>query len=233
MRVACLYDIHGHLPALEAVLADPALATADRIVVGGDAVAGPMPVEVLDLLEGLADRASFLLGNADRDPGEWAAAKLGEQRMAGVTSWPATVSLDVGGLGQVLFCHGSPRSDEEIVTALSPPERMRPMLAGVHEPVVVLGHTHVQFDRMVEGTRVVNAGSVGMPYEASPGNAFWCLLGPDVELRRTGFDAAAAADRIARTGMPDAAAWADEYVRQQHTGREASEYFEELAARAR
>ncbi len=230
MRVACLYDIHGHLPALEAVLADPALAGAERIVIGGDAVAGPMPVEVLDLLEGLGERARFILGNADRDPGEWAVAQLGQGRMASVTSWPATVSLPVEGLGPVLFCHGSPRSDEEIVTSLSPPERMRPMLAGVREPVVVLGHTHVQFDRVVEGTRVVNAGSVGMPYEAAPGNAFWCLLGADVELRRTAFDASAAADRIARTGMPDAAAWADEYVREQHPGGEASEYFEQLAS---
>lgn len=233
MRVACLCDIHGNLPALEAVLADPWLAAAERIVIGGDALDGPMPVQVLELVGELGERALYVRGNGEREPAEWTAAQLGEERLAATAAWPLTASLEVDGLGAVCFCHGSPRSDEEIVTALSPPERIRPMLEGVAERVVVGGHTHVQFDRLVDGVRIVNAGSVGMPYESAPGNAFWCLLGPDVELRRTAFDASAAADRIARSGMPDAAAWADEYVRRQHPGGEASEYFESVAAGGR
>jgi putative phosphoesterase len=229
VRVACLYDIHGNLPALEAVLADPALASADHVLVGGDVVLGPMPVEVLDRLAELGDRATFILGNADHEPG-WAADRLGPDRAAQVAAWPETAVLEVEGLGEVLFCHGSPRSDEEILTADSPPERVRQILAGVAQRVVVCGHTHVQFDRVVEGTRLVNAGSIGMPYESAPGNAFWCLMGPEVELRRSAYDAGAAAERIVASGMPDAREWADEYVLAQHSAREATEFFERMAA---
>ena len=228
MRVACLCDIHGNLPALEEVLADPRLAAAERIVIGGDALDGPMPVGVLERLQRLGDRAVYVRGNAERDPGRWTAEQLGAARVAATAAWPLTVTLEVDGLGPVCFCHGSPRSDEEIVTSLSPPERIRPMLEGVDARVVVGGHTHVQFDRDMGFARIVNAGSVGMAYEAAPGNAFWCLLGPDVELVRTPYDPAAAAVHIAASGMPDGRAWADEYVLAQHPPGEASEYFESL-----
>jgi putative phosphoesterase len=230
VAVACLYDIHGNLPALEAVLADPALGAAERVLVGGDVVAGPMPVEVLERIDALGSRAVCIRGNADREPGDHAAGRLGPRRTREVAEWPETAVLDVEGLGEVLFCHGSPRSDEEILTAASPPERIHPALEGVSQRVVVCGHTHVQFDRVVDGTRIVNAGSVGMPYQSAPGFAFWCLLGPEVELRRSGFDPSAAAELIAACGMPGASAWADEYVLAQHSAREATEFFEEMAA---
>ena len=206
MPVACVYDVHGNLPALEAVLADPAFLSADAVVVGGDVLPGPFPLEVVEALEALGERVRQL-------------AVL-----------PTTLTESVAGLGEVLFCHGSPRSDEEIITAISPPERVRPMLEGVTQPVIVCGHTHVQFDRLVDDTRIVNAGSVGMPYEADPGNAFWCLLGPGVELRHTPYDAEAAAARIAAGGMPDAEAWVREYVLDQHPAAEATEFFEQTAA---
>ena len=104
--------------------------------------------------------------------------------------------------GGTLFCHGSPRSDEEIITAVSPDERLAPILEGVAEDTVVCGHTHHQFDRRVHGRRVLNAGSVGRPYEDEPA-AYWLWLGPDPELRRTDYDLAAAIERIRASGLPE------------------------------
>src|SRR5262249_47035368 len=95
----------------------------------------------------------------------------------------------VDGLGDVLFCHATPRNDVDFFSDVTPEERLLPSFAGVREATVVCGHSHLQFDRRVGATRVVNAGSVGMAYEDEPG-ADWALLGPDVELRRTTFVAA-------------------------------------------
>lgn len=209
MRVAALYDIHGNLPALEAVLSDLETVTPDLVVVGGDAVLGPFPRETLETLLALDERARFVRGNTDRILGDFVADALTPEQRAFLAGLPLTMSLEVDGLGSVLFCHASPRSDEEIVTRLSPETRLAPMLEGVAEEVVVGGHTHVQFDRRAAGKRMVNAGSVGMPYEDGPG-AYWALLGPDVELRRTAYDLEAAAERIAVSGYPDAEAWARE-----------------------
>ena len=235
MRVAALYDIHGHLPALEAVLAEVEGSAANTILVGGDFATGPMGAETVDLLRSLGERTRFIRGNAERElwePGpvreggpppeslEWARRQLGEERIAFLRGLPENLTIDVDGLGRVLFCHATPRSDEEIVTELTPDERLREVLAGVEERVVVCGHTHIQVDRHVGPIRLVNAGSVGMPYEDEPG-AFWALLGPDAELRRTEFDAGEARARIAATGYPEEIPTASR--------REASEYFEQLA----
>ena len=133
--------------------------------------------------------------------GAWEMEPLGEGRLAFLAGLPETVTIESSGLGSVLFCHGSPRSDEEIITAVTPDERLGRILAGVGEPVVVCGHTHHQFDRAAHGIRVVNAGSVGMPYEGRPG-AFWAMLGPDVELRSTAYDLDAAAAAIPRPASP-------------------------------
>jgi predicted phosphodiesterase len=131
----------------------------------------------------------------------------------------------------VLFCHGSPRSDEEIVTALSPPERIIPMLEGIAQRTLVLGHTHVQFDRQVEGRRLVNAGSVGLPYEGDgDAAAFWALLGPDVELRRTSYDTAALAARVRASDVPGPEDYADVLASPPGAG-EATAYFERMATR--
>ncbi|HEX6699588.1 MAG TPA: metallophosphoesterase family protein [Gaiellaceae bacterium] len=239
MRVAALYDIHGHLPALEAVLAEVDKSGADTILVGGDFATGPMGAEATDLLRSLGERARFIRGNAERElwaPGpvreggpppeslEWARRQLGDERIRFLRSLPETVTFDVDGLGRVLFCHATPRDDEEIVTVLTPDERVREVLAGVEERVVVCGHTHVQDDRQVGAIRLANAGSVGMPYEDEPG-AYWAILGPDVELRRTEFDAEEAKARIAATGFSDEIPTASR--------REASEYFEQLAQERR
>jgi putative phosphoesterase len=216
MRVAALYDVHGNLPALTAVLEDVDALRVDAIVVGGDVASGPMPVETLDALR--ARSARFVRGNADRvldlrgaNEGEtwvrarrWVAARLGDERLAFLAALPLDLTLDVAGLGLVRFCHGAPGSDELTITRLTPAERLRGLLAGVDERVVVCGHTHVQFDRTLDGIRVVNAGSVGAPYEAEPG-AYWALLDRDVEFRRTAYDVEAAAAAIAASGYPRAA----------------------------
>lgn len=207
MRVAALYDVHGNLPALQAVLAELDALGVAEIVCGGDLVAGPFPSECLALLR---DRgARFLKGNADRfvlerggdDGDHFAYGRLNEEERAEVAQWPATVRLDVEGLGRVLFCHATPRSDEEILSAGTPEEVAAEAVAGAEADVVVGGHTHQQYDRVVGGVRLVNAGSVGLPYEGRPG-AFWTLLGPDVEPRSTEYDVDRAADELEQTGFP-------------------------------
>jgi putative phosphoesterase len=216
MRIAALADVHGNLPALTAVLADVDAADVDTIVVAGDIASGPMPAETLDALQ--ARGARFVRGNADRvldvrgaDDEEtwvrarrWVAARLGEKRLAFLAALPLDLRLELPALGPVRFCHGAPASDEVAITKLTSDERLRRLLEGIDERLVVCGHTHVQFDRTVDAIRVVNPGSVGAPYEAEPG-AYWALLDTDVELRRTEFDVGAAAAAILATGYPRAA----------------------------
>ena len=214
MRVAALYDVHGNLPALEAVLAEVEREGVDLVLVGGDAVWGPFPAETLELLRGLGERVLFVRGNADREVVErdttyaetiWCAERLSREALAFLVELPLSLTLDVDGLGPVLFCHGSPRSDDEPITAASPEERLAGMLAGVEEGVVVFGHTHAQFERDALGKRLVNPGSVGLPLGGR--GADWALLGPGIELRRTAYDVEAAAERIRASGLPRA----DEY----------------------
>lgn len=239
MRVAALYDVHGNLPALEAVLTDVERAQVDVVVVGGDVVWGAMPGEVLQRLRGLGDDVRFVLGNTDRDVARaaadgddragWCAARLSDEERAFIGGWPRTVVVEVEGLGGVLFCHGSPRSEDEILTEASPEERVAPVMVGVEQVVVVCGHTHHQFDRRVAGRRLVNAGSVGLPYEGRPG-AFWALLGPDVELHRTEYDVAAAAELLRGTGFPEIDDLLGSSLLEPVPREEAIAYFEERAA---
>lgn len=211
MRVAALYDVHGNLPALEAVLADVDAEGVDVVVSGGDLVAGPFPAEVLALLESRPD-VRFLRGNADRlvlegvdeHEQDWASARerLGEPALETIGSWPLTVELEIDGLGRILFCHAVPSADEPIFTRLTPDDDVAGLIGDVAAEVVVCGHTHAQFDRRLpSGLRVVNAGSVGMPYQGRRG-AFWALLGPEVELRRTEYDTEAAVAAIRETTGP-------------------------------
>lgn len=204
MRVAALYDIHGNVPALEAVLDDVRASGAELIVVGGDVAGGPQPVETLEMVGSLELPARFVRGNGDRAPDDFEMERLDATGLARLAAWPLTVAADVDGLGEVLFCHASPRSDEELVTAVSPDERLAPVFAGVAQEVVVCGHVHVQSDRRAAGHRIVNAGSVGMAYEGRANVACWCLLGPDVELRQTAYDRARFDRVLTATGYPNA-----------------------------
>ena len=239
MRVAALYDVHANLPAVEAVLAE---VDADTILVGGDAVLGPMPKETLSLLR---DRGATLIrGNCDREvatPGEgeelwtrrarWAHEQLDDEELAFLRDLRHPLPMEIDGLGEVLFCHGSPRSDEEILTAITPPKRLDPILDGVTQNLVVCGHTHAQFDRLVGDRRLVNAGSVGMAYEGEPGIAAWALLGPTVELRRTAFDVEAAAALVRETGFPGADELVNEALLHPPSADEVTAHFESLAER--
>ena len=241
MRVAALYDIHGNVHALEAVLGELAGESPDLIVVGGDVANGPFPVATIDRLKTLEQPTRFVMGNGDRsllvseaDDGEpdawaeatrWCAEQIGDARRALLAGFEPTVELDAGDLGPVLFCHGSPRSDEEIITPASPETRVAPMLEGITAPTVVCGHTHMQFDRRVAGKRLVNAGSVGMPYSDVPG-AYWALLGEEIELRRTSYDLEEAAAASRATGWPLAEEFAAENVLTVPTAAAATAIFE-------
>jgi predicted phosphodiesterase len=226
-RLAALYDVHGNLPALEAALAAVDAAGAADVIVGGDVALGPMPRETLERLLDLGPRARFLRGNCDRlvvsafdgdlaplerlpapvrEAVTWTAAQLDRSHRDAMAAWPLTLTAEVRALGAVLFCHATPRSDEEIFTARTPAERVAPMLDGVSQPAVVCGHTHMPFDRTVGGVRVLNAGSVGMPYGA-PG-AHWLLLDAEVRAVRTDYDLDAAAARVRATAYPGAESFA-------------------------
>jgi len=214
-------DIHGNFPALDAVLEEIKSAGVERIIVGGDVLPGPMPHETIARLLALDVPVQFLHGNGDRvvraqmngqEPTEvpepfrdiirWTAAQLSREDEQLLASWPLTLQVQVLGLGDVFVCHATPRNDLEIFTRLTPEERLLPVFAGVDAPLVVCGHTHMQFDRKVGATRVVNAGSVGMPFQ-DPGS-YWLLLGPEVQLRKTTYDLEKAAALVRQTTYPRA-----------------------------
>lgn len=234
MRTAVLSDIHAHLPALDAVLADVDAAGIERIVLTGDIAAGPMPVPTLERLLGLGDRVVWVRGNGDRelfDPTPvppdpivpWAVAQLTDTLRDHLAGLPLTVTLDVDGLGPTLFCHATPRDDEEVALVDSRLERWAEVLAGRPEDVVVLGHTHMPFVRVASRKLVVNPGSVGMPYGRT--GAHWAVLGPGVELRRTSYDIEAAAAVLRTGGYPGVERWIDNYVRQSFSDDEALAVF--------
>jgi putative phosphoesterase len=244
MRIAALYDVHGNLPALEAALADVDKESVDVVLSGGDLLLGPQPSECLDLMR--ERDATFIRGNCDRtvasgagqeDPWRdrvtWTASRLSDGQLAFVRTWPESVSIEVDGLGPTLFCHGSPRSDEEIITAITPPKRLDPILDGVRERVVVCGHTHVQFDREIGDRRLINAGSVGLPYEGEAGIACWSLLGPDVELRRARYAVDLAVQALDATGYPDDDGAVRGFLLEPSSAEEATAHFESVAGRSR
>jgi predicted phosphodiesterase len=221
--LAALYDIHGNLPALEAMLGELYVDPPDAVVVGGDVAAGPMPSEVLTRLRELPWPVHWLRGNADRAvvmgfdgtiPAEladhplfrgdaWAATFISREDRDFLASLPPLLAFEVDGIGEVLFCHGTARSDEERVTTATPPERLARILVEAEAETVVAGHTHRQFDRAAGQRRMINAGSIGRPYEHRPG-AYWLRLGPGVSLMRTAYDTASADAAFHELGYPAA-----------------------------
>lgn len=224
MRIAAIYDIHGNLPALEAVLGEIRRMQVDGVVVGGDVLPGPMPCETLAALAALEIPLSCIRGNGEaavlaqiagrdadgipeeaREAVRWVARQLNAEQVRWIGEWPMTLSLATG-VGDVLFCHATPRSDTEIFTRLTAEESLLPIFGAVDAPVVVCGHTHMQFERMVGDVRVVNAGSVGMPFGKAA--AFWLLIDGEIELQCTRYDLQRAAERIRATSYPQAEAFA-------------------------
>jgi predicted phosphodiesterase len=207
MHVLALYDIHGNIDALEAVLADPRAADPDVVLVGGDVVPGPFAAATLERLAGLETR--WVRGNGERevaeaidgptpspdDPARFTAKltldQIGAEAARPLGELPLTVEID-----GVLYCHATPRADDEMVTRISSPDRYATVLAGVTARTVVAGHTHQQHDVTVGAIRFLNAGSVGMPYEGD-GAARWLWVADgEPELRRTSYDALAAGRRM-------------------------------------
>jgi len=230
MRIAALYDIHGNLPALEAVLRQVEQVAPDVVVVGGDVVPGPMPTECLSLLRSVPLPMRCIKGNGDREvlaarrgavsaaiPEafreviRWNADALSDDDAAFMDRWPASTRIDAGHpTGPVLFCHATPDSDTPIFTRETPEDRLAPVFEAVDARVVVCGHTHMQFDRMIASRRVVNAGSVGMPF-GDPG-AYWLLIDEEPRLQFTSYDLGAASTRILGSAYPQAAVFAESNV---------------------
>jgi putative phosphoesterase len=236
MKIAALYDIHGNLPALDAVLEELQEVQPDLIVVGGDMMPGPLSRQTLERLVGFGKRVRFLHGNGDREvvtifdgqplkrrylPGpadkglmelRWVAQQFTQAQRDFLAALPEQFVLQADGLGNILFCHATPRDDEEIFTPATPEARLRSIFASVTQEIVVCGHTHMQFELEVGGLRILNAGSVGMPFADQPG-AYWLLLNSHgYEFRRTLYDREAAARIMEASGNPLAHAFVQENV---------------------
>jgi putative phosphoesterase len=228
MRVAALYDIHGNLSALEAVLAEVEREGVDAIVVGGDIAAGPpQPREVVELLRSLPN-AHCIRGNADRlrdpeytgDDGlDWLLERLDDDQADWLVGLPFSAVLD-----ETLYVHATPQDDRTIVTELTTDEKLAALLRDVEQRRVVAGHTHMQLDRRVGEKQFVNAGSIGWPYEGRTG-AYWAILDEGVELRRTEYDRDRAAELVRGSGHPRAEEIAAENILQSPSRAEALEAF--------
>jgi len=212
------------------------------VVVGGDVFPGPMPRETLSCLLDFDISVQFIQGNGDREvlaqmrgmetstvPEQfrevirWNAQQLHPEDEQLLTSWSQTILVEIDGLGEVLFCHATPRSDTEIFTRLTPEDHLVPIFERPNVPLIICGHTHMQFDRMIGSVRVVNAGSVGMPFGES--GAYWLLLGPNVQLQHTTYDLTKAAERIRDTNYPQAQDFAARNVLQPPSEEEILEVF--------
>lgn len=215
MKIAALFDIHGNLPALNAVFEELKEVKPDLIIIGGDIVSGPMPVQTLERLSLEGEKIRFIRGNGDREVvtafdgqllshmtekgregQQWVANQLTHSQRDFLAQLPEHITLSVEGLGDILFCHATPNSDEEIFTPNTSIDRLSAIFKDVDQQIVVCGHTHIQFKQQVGEVCILNAGSVGMPFADKPG-AYWLLLSPgEYEFRRTAYDREAALKEI-------------------------------------
>ena len=228
MRVAALYDIHGNLPALEAVLAEVERERVDAIVVGGDIASGPpQPREVVELLRSLLN-VHCIRGNADRvfdeefagDEGlAWLLKQLDDEQARWLAGLPFSVVLD-----DTLYVHATPIDDTTMVTELTTDDKLAGLLRDVEQGRVVAGHTHMQLERRVGDRLFVNAGSVGWPYEGRTG-AYWAILDDGVEFRRTDYDLERTAGLVRGSGHPRAEEIAAENILVSAPRAEALEVF--------
>lgn len=242
MLTAALYDIHGNLPALEAVLREVEALGVRQIILGGDVVTGPMPRETMDLAMSISPPPICIRGNGDRevlgeieghqsrlrprfrDLSRWIGSQLTASQIAWIKEWHQTYTIsDAEHRRTVLYCHATPANDIDIFTRLTDETELLPTFESVTADVVVCGHTHMQFDRSVGRVRVVNAGSVGMPFGGS--GAYWLLLGDKIELRRTAYDLASAAARIRASPYPEAEMFAANNILAQPSEEEVLQAF--------
>ena len=248
MRIAALYDIHGNAPALEAVLAEVEQAKVDALVIGGDILAGPLPNECLALLRGLDLPICWLWGNGESDvlaviEGEevqglgpksaeiakWITTQLTADEKQFLQSWTMTQPFDLETVGPVLFCHATPQNNVDVFTKLTPDDEARAIIGATDANIIVCGHTHMQFDRQLGDVRVVNAGSVGMPFGET--GAYWLLIDDALRLKKTTYDLAAAAERIRQSNYPEAAQFAEGNVLRAPSEEDALAFMMQIAAR--
>ncbi|QSO54703.1 metallophosphoesterase family protein [Alicyclobacillus curvatus] len=248
MQIAALYDIHGNLPALNAVLRQLEEIQPDLIVVGGDIVSGPLPGKTLERLAAYGDRVRYIRGNNDREvvmafdgvplpdkmsprarqEVQWEAGQLTSFQRDFLAQLPEQFVMSGIDSGEILFCHATPNSDEEIFTPLSSHQRLTTIFGATEQKLVVCGHTHLQFELQVGDVRIVNAGSVGMPFADTPG-ACWLMLSPDgYEFRRTTYDLEAAAHEIRAGGHPHAQEFVEDNVLTVPTVAQAQELLQRL-----
>lgn len=247
MKIAALYDIHGNLPALNAVLKELEEIKPDSIVVGGDIVSGPMPKQSLERVLSLNETANFIRGNGDREvvmafdgktlpsamsekgreKTQWVSKQLTKAQRDFLSKLPTTITVSADGLGDILFCHATPSSDEDIFTPLTSQEKVTDIFSDVQQKTVICGHTHMQFERQAGDTRIFNAGSVGMPFADEPG-AYWILVSPDgVEFHRTTYDFEKAAREIKASEDPQGNEFAERNVLDIPTAKEAAKLLEQ------
>jgi predicted phosphodiesterase len=245
MKIATLYDIHGNLPALEAVLTELERAAPDALVIGGDVVAGPLPVETLELLQSLSLPTYFLLGNAEADilscwqtgvshglsakadeEAKWLVKKLPNKQLEFLSTWSDTVKLELRGLGNVLFCHATALSNTLVFTQNTSEEKVRGFFASAEAKTIICGHTHMQFERSVGEKRIYNSGSVGMPFGEK--GAHWLILDERVHFKCTEYNYAKAAQLIQQSDYPDAEGFTSGNVLSTPTQEEALAFLERL-----
>lgn len=248
MRIAALYDIHGNLPALNAVLEELKEVQPDLIFIGGDIVSGPMPVQTLERLSKLGDKVHFIRGNGDREvvmafdgkplphmsekgseKQHWVAKQITRSQRDFLAQLPEQTTIGIEGLGDILFCHATPHSDEEIFTPITSKERLAVIFNGCDQQIVVCGHTHIQFKQQVGEVCILNAGSVGMPFADQPG-AYWLLLTPEgYEFKRTTYDTVTAAREIRASSDPHAQEFVETHVLNVLTEAKGMEILESIA----
>ena len=219
MKIAAIYDIHANPIALKAVLTDIETNNIDLIIVGGDVVSGPMPKETLDLLQNVKSPIRYILGNAETEvlrylngekinglseranqEARWVSKQLSDENIELINSWSKFVEIHSKELGTILFCHGTPRSDVEVFTKVTPNKKLRQLFENVDASVVVCGHTHIQFDRKIKNIRIVNAGSVGMPFGKT--GADWLLIDNSINFKHSDYDLEEAAKLIQKSNYP-------------------------------
>jgi predicted phosphodiesterase len=220
-RVAVISDVHGNAVALQAVLAEVLRERPDALVNLGCLTYGPQPSLVAEMLNrapipvlsvrGNGDRAVLQFVDGARQPttarDRFVVGHHNDVALSLLRGTKPELRLEITGLGTVLFCHGSPRSDVELITPATPVVRLREAIGGRACGVLATGHTHLQFDRPLDIVRSVGPGSVGLPYHDGPPGARWALLGPDVQLRVTGYDIDEAAAAATGAEFPDADQW--------------------------
>lgn len=219
MKIAALYDIHANPIALKAVLKDIEKIEVDLIIVGGDVITGPMLKETFVLLQNVITPMKYILGNAEsevlrhlngdeingltesaNEEARWVSKQLSSEQKETIGSWPKTEKIELEELGNILFCHGTPRSDIEIFTKITPKEKLKLKFENVNASIVICGHTHMQFDLSIGNLRVINAGSVGMPFGKT--GADWLLIENTINFKHTAYDLEEAASLIRKSNYP-------------------------------